>query len=223
MPCLLCFSLPRLLVASLVIGASASALAANGLDRNRYKWHDASGGLHYSDALPPDAAKFGYEIVNPQGITVKRVERAKTAEELAAAQRAQKQIQAERDQADALARNDAQLMSGYPTEADLKRSQQQKLDLLEQQVTSAKISLRSQEQTLADLLDRAAEAERGDKALPEAQARQLASSRKQVDDQRLAVERRERERDQAKVQFEDETSRYRALKAQAAAPPEPAQ
>jgi len=223
MPCPPCFSLPRLLVASLAIGVSASACAADKLDRNRYKWHDASGGLHYSDALPPDAAKLGYEIVNPQGITVKRVERAKTADELAAAQRAQKQMQSEREQADALARNDAQLLSGYPTEADLKRSQQQKLDLLDQQVTSAKISLRSQEQALADLLDHAAEAERGNKALPEAQAKQLASSRKQVDDQRLAVERREHERDQAKVQFEDETSRYRALKARAAAQREQAQ
>lgn len=216
MPCSSCVSLQRLLVVSLALGACASACAADGLDRNRYKWRDAAGGLHYSDALPPDAAKLGYEVVSPQGITIKRVERAKTADELATAQRAQKQMQAERDQADALARRDAQLVSGYPTEADLKRSQQQKLELLEQQVTSAKISLRSQEQTLADLLDRAAEAERGDKVLPEAQAKQLASSRKQVDDQRVAVERREHERDQAKAQFESETTRYRELKARAA-------
>lgn len=223
MPCPSCSSLPRLLVALLVVGTSASVCAADRLDRNRYKWHDASGGLHYSDALPPDAAKLGYEVVNPQGITVKRVERAKTADELAAAERTQKQMRVEREQTDALARRDAQLLSGYPAEEDLKRSQQQKLDLLEQQVTSAKISLRSQEQTLADLLDRAAEAERGDKTLPEAQAKQLAALRKQVDDQRLAVERREHERDQATAQFEVETARYRELKAQLAARHDPAQ
>ena len=217
------FSLPRLLIAVLAAAASASACAAGDLDHNRFKWHDAAGNLHYSDALPPEAAKFGYEVVSPQGLIVKRIERTKTAAELSAAKVALATTQAERNAADAHTRADQQLLNGYPAESDLKRMQQQKLEMLDQQVSAARISLRSQEQTLADLLSRAAEAERGGKTLPEAQATQLAKMRKQVDDQRLALERRQGDRGNARAQFETETARYRELKAKLAEQQHPAQ
>lgn len=215
-------TLPRLLAAAFATACAVPALAADTTaDRNRYKWHDAAGNLHYGDSLPPDAARLGYEILNPQGVVIKRIDRAKTADELAAAKVEQKRVQAERDAADARARADAQLLSGYPTEADLVRSQQQKLDLLDQQATTARIGLRNQEQTLGELLTQAADAERSGKPLPDVQARQLAAMRKQVDDQRLAVARQERERDEARRTFGNEVARYRELKAKAADPQQP--
>lgn len=207
------FSLPRLLSAVLVAAVSANACAANVGDHNRFKWHDAAGNLHYSDALPAEAAKLGYDVVNPQGLVVKRVERAKTTDELNAAKAAMAKAQVEQNAADAHARADQQLLTGYPAESDLKRAQQQKLEMLDQQVVAAQISLRSQEQLLADLLNRAAEAERTGKALPTAQAAQLAKARKQVDAQRLTLEHRQAEHDNAGAQFEAETARYRELKA----------
>lgn len=214
----------RLFVAALACAASGQALAEQShLDHNRFKWRDAGGNLHYSDVLPPEAARLGYEIVSPQGLIVKHVERARTAAELSAAKAELAKAQAERDAADARARADAQLLSGYPQESDLKRAQRQKLEMLEQQVTAAQIGLRSQEQVLADMLGRAADAERSGKALSETQAAQLTTMRKQVDEQRLAVARREHERDGAAAQFERETARYRELKAKLAEQQAPAQ
>lgn len=211
-------SLQRLLTIALAAVPAAPVCAAppGGLDHNRYKWRDAGGNLHYSDALPAEAARLGYEVVSPRGVVVKRVERQKTAEELAAANAAQAQEQAAREQRAARERADAQLLAGYPDEVDLRRAQQQKLELLDQQIKSAQVSLRNQEQTLADALGRAAEAERGNKTLPEAQARQLEQLRKQVDHQRLTVVRRENERAQALANFEIEIARYRELKTQLA-------
>lgn len=210
-------SSPRLLIALLAaVVASNACTAAGVLDHNRYKWRDANGNLHYGDALPAEAARLGYEVVSPQGIVVKRVERAKTGTEQAAAKAELAKAQAERERSEASARADSQLLAGYPEEADLARAQRQKLELLEQQVTAAQLSLRSQEQILADLLGRAAEVERSDQALPEAQATQLANMRKQVDNQRLTVMRRESERDRAHAAFERETARYRELKARIA-------
>ncbi len=218
------FSMSRLLIAVLAAVVSAGACAAgSGTDHNRFKWRDVAGNLHYSDALPPEAAKLGYEVVNPQGLVVKRVERARTAVELSAAKTELAKAQAERNAADAHVRADQQLLSGYPTETDLKRAQQQKLEMLDQQVVAAQISLRSQEQALGDLLNRAAETERGNKALPEAQASQLAKARKQVDNQRLTLERRQADRDNSGAQFEAETARYRDLKAKLAEPQQPTQ
>ena len=204
-------------IAGLIAIASAHLCAApNGMDHNRFKWRDAAGNLHYSDALPVDAAKLGYDVVSPAGIVVKHVARAQTAAELAASKAEFAKEKASRDAADAQARADDQLVSGYPEESDLKRAQQQKLALLDQQISAASISLRSQEQTLADMLGRAAEAERDKKALPAAELDQLAKMRKQVDEQRLAVARRESERNDANAGFERETARYRELKARLA-------
>lgn len=217
------FSLPRLLIVVLAATASAGACAAGSVDHNRFKWHDAVGNLHYSDELPPDAVKSGYEVVSPKGLIVKRVERAKTTAELSATKTALAKTLAEHDAAAAHTRADQQLLSGYPAESDLKRAQQQKLEMLDQQVNAARISLRSQEQTLADLLSRAAEAERDGKTLPETQVTQLAKTRKQVDDQRLVLERRQGDRDNASAQLETETARYRELKAKLAEQQHPAQ
>ncbi|MEO7064161.1 MAG: DUF4124 domain-containing protein [Dokdonella sp.] len=216
------FSLSHLLIAVLAAVLSASACAA-GLDHNRFKWRDGAGNLHYSDALPPEAAKLGYDVVNPQGLVVKRVERAKTAAELKDAKAALAKAQVEQNATDASKRSDQQLLTGYPTESDLKRAQQQKQDMLDQQIVAAQISLHSQEQLLADLLNRAAEAERAGKTLSDAQAAALSKARKQVDAQRLTLDHRQAQRDNAGVQFEAETARYRDLKAKLAAPQQPTQ
>jgi hypothetical protein len=219
--------LSRLLVAALVLSAGADALAANKAnptqDHNRFKWRDAAGELHYGDSVPAEAVKFGYDIVNPQGIVVRHVERAKTAAEIAAAKIDAAKAQADRKVADQHARDDEQLLSNYPEESDLKHAQQQQLDMLNQQVKAAGVSLRNQEQTLADLLDRAAEAERTGKELPADQAKQLTRMRKQVDEQRMTVSGREAERDTASSHFEAEVAHYRELKARLAAAAQPQQ
>lgn len=209
-------ALPQALIAVLVFATVSDAWAADAGTRNRYKWRDGSGNLHYSDALPPEAAKFGYEIVSAQGIVVKRVDRAMTASELKDAKAAAQVAQGEKNEADSRSRADEVLISGYPEEADLERTQRQKLDVLDQQIVAAQISLRSQEQILADLLGRAAEDERAKKDVPEDQIRQLAKLRKQVDEQRLAVARRQVDRETAIAGFRDEKIRYRELKAKLA-------
>jgi hypothetical protein len=163
--------------------------------------------------VPAEAAKFGYDIVNSHGIVVKHVDRAKTDAEVAAAKVEAAKQAAERRIVEQHARDDEQLLSNYPREDDLKHAQQQTLEMLDQQVKAAATSLRNQEQSLADLLDRAAEAERTGKELPPEQARQLASMRKQVDDQRGTVAEREHERDEAVGHFDEQVTHYRELKA----------
>jgi hypothetical protein len=209
---------PRLLVLAVAscaaAAAAATAFAAGApADHNRYKWRDAQGNLHYSDSVPAEATKFGYDVVNSQGIVVKHVDRAKTADELAAAKVAASKALADRRVAEQHARDDEQLLSNYPQEEDLRRAQQQQLDMLNQQIKSSEVSLRNQEQSLAELLDRAAEAERTGKELPAEQARQLGVMRKKVDAQKAAMARQEAERDEANSHFDEEVAHYRELKA----------
>jgi len=184
---------------------------------NRYKWHDAEGNLHYSDALPAEAAKFGYDLVSPQGVVIKHVDRAKTAEEKVAAKAELAKAQAAKDAAETKVRTDQQMLAAYPNEEDLKRAQHQQSEMLEQNLTSARISLQSQEKSLAELLGHAADLDSTGKAVPSELAQRIGTLRKQVEDQREYIARKESERDQTLARFEEDLAHYRSLKAAATA------
>src|SRR4051812_30841247 len=173
------FALPAVL-ALVCIGFASAAEPQH----SRYKWHDAEGNLHYSDALPPDAVKYGYDVVSPQGVVIKHVDRSKTAEERVAAKAELAKVQAAKDAADTRVRSDQQMLTAYPTEDDLKRAQRQQSEMLEQNLSSARISLQSQEKSLAELLGHAADLDSSGKPVPPALAKRISDARKQVEDQR---------------------------------------
>jgi hypothetical protein len=206
------FVLPAVL--ALVFAASASAAGGGGPSQphQRYKWTDGEGNLHYTDALPPEAVKYGYEIVNPQGVVIKHVDRAKTAEEKAAAKSELAKAQAAKDSAETRARNDKQLLAAYPTEDDLKRAQRQQADMMEQNLASARISLQSQEKSLAEFLGHAAELDSNGKPVPPALAKKIADMRKLVEEQRTFIARKQKERDDTVAHFDDDVVHYRSLK-----------
>lgn len=201
------FALPVVLALLL-----ASVASAADHPHNRYKWTDAEGALHYSDALPPEAVRYGYEIVNAQGVVIKHVDRAKTAEERVAAKAELAKAQAAKDAAETRVRTDQQLLAAYPTEDDLKRAQHQQSEMLEQNLSSARISLQSQEKSLAELLGHAAELDSSGKSVPPPLAKRIADMRKQVEDQRGYITRKEAERDQTVARFDDELVHYRNVK-----------
>jgi len=203
------------LLALLIAGPLLAAGPAQG--HSRYKWRDGEGNLHYSDALPAEAVKYGYEIVDAQGIVIKRVDRTKTPEERAAAKAELAKAQAAKQEAEARVRNDQQMLAAYPGEEDLKRAQRQQSEMMEQNLTSARISLSSQEKSLAELLGHAAELDRSGKPVPPPLAKQLGDLRKQVEDQRAYISRKETERDDALKQFDADLAHYRDLKARIAA------
>ena len=110
-------------------------------------------------------------------------------------------------------RDDAQLMSMYEDEAALKAAHQQQLDSIDQEIKAAQFSLRGQEQALADLLDRAAAAERSGKNLPDAQTQRIAELRAQIETHQEAVERRQADRESTQARLEAEVLHFRELKA----------
>ena len=199
-------------VLAFVIAAPAFAAGGPSQPHQRYKWTDGEGNLHYTDALPPEAAKYGYEVVNPQGVVIKHVDRAKTAEEKAAAKAEIAKAQAAKDSAETRARNDKQLLAAYPTEDDLKRAQHQQADMMDTNLTSARVSLQSQEKSLAELLGHAAELDANAKPVPANLTKKIADMRKQVDEQRTYISRKQKEREDTIAHFDEDLAHYRALK-----------
>lgn len=184
----------------------------------RYRWRDAHGLPHYSDSLSAEAMKYGYDLVNDQGMVIQHVQRQLTVQERAAAQKLAAQ-QAARERAEQeRQRADVQMLNAYPDEASFQQSQQQELDSLDQQINTTRINLHSQEQALAELLARAADLERAKEPVPKFLNDSITRQRNVVAGQRAALERQQTARDLAAEQAKQQLQHYRELKAAQAQP-----
>lgn len=188
------------------------AAAMPALAQKLYRWTDKDGNVHYTDQLPPESARDQREELNRQGITVSRTERALTPEELAArAIEDAKQAELLRVEEEK-AKMDAVLIGSYPAESDLQRSYKERFDLIEQSLESARVSIRSQEKSLADMLAHAADLERNGKPVNQTVIDSITQTRAQVAEQRGYLARRESEGAALRAEFEALLQRYRELK-----------
>lgn len=199
--------------------AALVAAPAQAQTQSRYKWRDSAGQMHYSDTLTREAISVGYEIVNNQGVTTKRVARPLTADERVLASKAAVQAKADREAAELQARNDRQLLATYPTEIELVTAQRLQLDQLEQIVRSAHFGLQTQEATLADLLGRADELQHRGSPVPKKLNDQITELRGQLEQQRAYQTVKQRERDNAASAQAAQLAHYRKLQAAIAARP----
>ncbi len=177
------------------------------------------GKVHYTDQLPAEAAKDKQEELNKQGMTVHTTERARTPEEQAAWEAEQAKLEDERKMAEEKAKMDAVLTGSYPTETDLTRAYDERFDLLEQSLESARVGIRSQEKSLAELLAHAADLERNGKPVPASITDSIARTRDQVNEQRAYLGRREAENTALKGEYQRLLTRYRELKGSTPASP----
>lgn len=201
---------PVFAFAMLVASQCATAQEASHV---RYKWQDAQGLVHFSDSLSSDAMKYGYTVVNDQGVVVGRVARQLTPEERAAANKLAAQQAAEQRAVREQANAEAQMLNAYPDEAAFRLSQQQALDTIDQQIHTTQINLRSQEKALTDLLARAADLERAKQPVPAYLVDGIAKQRNVVTGQRNNLVRQRAERAKSTDTQRVELARYRQLKA----------
>jgi len=206
----------RLTLWILAISLCSVQLAAHAADasgRNRYKWHDGEGNLHYDDALPVEALKFGYDVVDSRGLVVKHVDRAKTPEELKAEELAAEQRATERRAAEERAKADQQTLAAYPTEKELIGSQEAQLQMLDQNITATQASLQSQEKSLTEMLSHAADLDRNGKPVPATLQSQIDSLRRNIEQQKTYIVTKQKEKEESEKKFAVDLARYRDLRA----------
>lgn len=203
----------RILSLAALAGALALAFAGAADAQKLYRWVDKDGKVHYSDHVPPEAVDQARDELNKQGMKVGSVERALTPEEIA-----ERDARAAREAEEAAiaaeqAKRDHVLLSSYDNEDALKRSYQERFDLLEQSLATARMGIQSQEKSLADLLSHAASLERSGKKVPQGIADSIAIARRQVQEQRDYLQRREQERVALQAEYDETLARYQALRA----------
>lgn len=216
---------PGVLAALLAVLIASPAWSADTATPTlHYRWKDAAGVVHFGDTIPAAALAGGYDIVNNDGRVVRHI-----APELTQAQRQAAAATAARDAATRRAAQqqsmeDAQMLAAYPAEKDLAQSQHAQLQQFESDIATLQTNLRSQENTLTDLLSHAADLEHAGKPIPPGVNQRIAEQRSTVNEERAALVHKRSDLAKTQMRFTAQLDRYRALRAkyqQAADPPRP--
>lgn len=202
--------LPVLLMA---VCASAQAAATDNTPSVHYRWTDTAGVVHFGDTIPASALAGGYDVVNNDGRVVRRVARELTpAERQAAAITAAREAAARRaTQQQHL--EDTQMLSAYPTDKDLEQSQQAQLKQIQTDIATLQTNLRSQEDSLTDLLSHAADLEHAKQPIPPTVSKRISAQRETVNGERNALAQRRADLANAQTKFTAQLQHYRALRA----------
>lgn len=203
-----------LLTAVLLAAAvTTTAGAGDATPAVHYRWTDSAGVVHFSDTIPASALAGGYDIVNDEGRVVRHVPRELTpAERRAAAAAMAREAEAKR-LAQQQNLDDAQLLAAYSTDKDLEETQQAQLQQIQADIETLQTNLRSQEDSLTDLLSHAADLEHSGKPIPPYVNKRIAEQREIVNSERGEVKQRRADLANAKVRFQAQLAHYRALRA----------
>lgn len=199
----------RFLITTAALGL---LLACTPLQAKIYKCTDAAGKVYYSQTYDPKMCGGGVSQLNEQGMEVKKLERQKTAEELAADREQAKRDADAKVIAEHQAQQDRALMMSYTSEADLDRARKQELEVVQASINTTKLSLASQEKALAEILAHAASFERAQKPVPQVTADQLKMVREQIEITSKQVAERGNELKRIDASYEAKLARYRELK-----------
>jgi hypothetical protein len=197
----------------LSLGLAGFAVAQSTAGGIRYRWVDAHGLPHYSDSLTEDALKYGYDVLNSNGMVMTHIQKQLSPEERAAAQKQADEAAAKQRAVKDQQSKDMLLLNTYSDEAALKTEQQQVLDNLDEQMSTTRVNLHSQDAALTDLLNRAADEERAKKPVPKFLTDQIATQRNVVANERALIERQKANREAIAQQQVQELQHFRELKA----------
>lgn len=110
-----------LLVAVPVVSLFTLVLLSTPADARLYKWVDEDGNVSYQDVPPPSNHDDSTQVLNSQGVTVERIP----------GREEQRQMEAEQAQMAKLKQRDKALTDAFPTEADLIRTRDKRLGLID--------------------------------------------------------------------------------------------
>lgn len=202
-----------------IFNSSLSALCAIALmfsiapvQAKLYKWTDDNGKVHYSDKVPPQYSKHKRDELNAQGITVKKIEAAKTAEQLKEEEKQAKILEEQRRKEEKQATLDRILLNSYLSEEGLINARDANIAAIENIIQASNDTLKNQEQRLMDLRKSAANHERSGKSVPEDILKQIKNTQDQIQRTHDYIATKQTEQETTRNKYEKNIQRYRKLK-----------
>jgi len=177
-----------------------------------FKWVDEQGNVHYTDRVPPEVAERERAELDKRGMTVKRVEAAKTPEEierekeLERLRAEQKRVEAEQRAADEV------LLRTFRSEDDIVLARDGKVAAIDTMIDIARGNIAKQQERLADMQRHAADMERQGRPVPAKHVTDMDALRGVINDGYAAIVQNEQTRQALIDKYDRDLQRFRTLK-----------
>lgn len=196
----------RLVTAALILALISPAAFAAKLYRFK-----VDGLLILKDHIPPEYAQMGYDILNDQGLVIKRIKPAPTASELAAiaAKKAIKEARLERIRIRREA--DQALLRVYSKPDDVERARQRSIDNIDGYISLQQRRIVDLAEKLERAQGRAANQERAGLDIPVDMRFEIAQLQKQIRESHANVKVRKANKTENTKVFAEEYTRMQIL------------
>ena len=194
------------LAAGSLLACSLSASA------DLYRWTDDDGTVHYGDRVPPEHSKRDREVVSPHGITLRRIEGVKSAEQRAEEEALAEQRAREQSARERRARRDRIIRDSYTSEQDIIDARDTRLQAIQGLLDIANERVTVLAHRLEELEQRRDERLANDQEISENLEAQIEVTREGLITNRDFIEAREEELEETRQGYERDLERFRELR-----------
>jgi chromosome segregation ATPase len=191
---------------ALVLPLAALAQQAPGTGKSLYRWVDAEGHVHYSDAVPSDAAKNERQVIDEHGDVRHVLPRQKSEAEQAEDTRREKAAQQQADY-------DKSLLKTYLTVEDLKKAGNERIDTIDGHIEQAQKQVSETQDKITDMRAHIAAAQAGGQAVDPDLQKQLDNYDATLQQNREQLAQLKQDRQHAEDQYIRDVERYKQLQA----------
>ena len=182
------------------------------LSARTYRWTDAEGNVHYSDRLPPEHVKGARSYLDDQGIETKRVEAAKTKEQLAQEAELERLRAAERRLIEEQREKDSVLVRTFRNEDDILMARDGKLASIDTSIQIDRSNIYRLKLKLANMQKNAADTERQGEKVSANYLKEIESTRKALKEAHASIIRKEQHKELIREKHSADLQRFRELK-----------
>ena len=195
---------------ALVVALGNATVCAQGTQL--YRWVDEQGNVNYTDKIPASQAEKGHVELSEDGMRVRTVPPAKTAEEIQRERelerlRAQQQRLIDQQKAE-----DRVLLRTFRNTDDLIMVRDGKLSALDVMIQVTKGNVRRQQDWLTHLRTEAAELERAGEPVTEQLQDRIAAAERSLNQAMGTILERERQKQEIRETFARDLKRFQQLK-----------
>lgn len=196
-----------------VLGFCLASAAAGGGAPQFYKWVDGQGRVHYSDAVPPQAAGQQREVKSQSGQTVQIIEPPPTRQQLAAKQRVHEAALEAEQRRRAQEEYDRTLLLTFSSVQEMETARDERLRAIAAQMNLIRARLDKLQARLQAQRGKAAHIERTGASDPTPVYAEIAQLQRHIDANGTFIERQLEEQQRIRRQFARDMMRYRELMA----------
>lgn len=177
-----------------------------------YKWVDEDGHTHYSDKIPPKEAKRARSELDESGVTVDRVDAAKTPEQLLREAEEERLRKEQKRLAEKQRQADRVLLRTFRTEDDILMTRNGQIQAVDTYIRVTRASIKRLKSTLDEMQQNAAKRELSGQTISKRYLKDIATKRQALKDAYQSIIDREDEKNRIRHSFAKDLKRFRELK-----------